>query len=349
MFDIVLAFISAFVVTFFAIPSIILVAKKKRLVDESGERRAHQVSTPSLGGIGIFAGVVFSIIMWTPFHIFNELQYILAAFIILFLIGSKDDIIPMRAWKKLIGQTIAAIILVVMSNVRIESFYGLFGLYELPLPVSITVSIFTILLIINAFNLIDGINGLSGSIALLISLLFGTWFFLTDHIALAIISFSLAGSIIAFLKYNFTPAKIFMGDTGSLLLGSAVSILAIKFLQFNASNPDSLYYFQSAPALAIAILIHPLYDTLRVFVRRAIKGNSPFKPDKNHIHHMLIELGLSHMQSTGVLVLTNLVLIVVAYKLRTWDSFLLLVLIFTIAIILSGSLYIYTNRLKESP
>lgn len=347
MFDITLAFISAFIVTFFAIPSIILVSMKKRLFDEPGERRAHTVSTPSLGGIAIYAGVVFAVIMWTPFSFFADLQYILAAYIIIFLIGAKDDIVPMDAWKKLIGQLLAAIILVVKSNVKLESFYGIFGVYDLPDIIAIPLSVLIILIIINAFNLIDGINGLSGSIALLICSLFGTWFFLTDFLDLAIVAFSTVGAIIAFLKYNFTPAKIFMGDTGSLFLGTTCSFLAIKFIQLNATIPDSIYYFQSAPVITIAILIHPLFDTLRVFIKRALKGKSPFSPDKNHLHHMLLAVGMTHMNATGTLVLSNIFFILVAWNFRYLNPLLLIVLIFTLAATASGLLYYYSQKTQD--
>jgi len=133
-------------------------------MDEPDDRRSHNVSTPSLGGIGIFAGTLFSIILWTPFNYFGDLQYILCAFIIIFLIGAKDDIDPISPSKKFLGELFAAGILVFRANVRLTSLYGFFGIYEIPELASILLSIFTIIVIINAFNLIDGINGLSGSL-----------------------------------------------------------------------------------------------------------------------------------------------------------------------------------------
>lgn len=205
MYNIILAYITAFLLTFMAIPSIISVAIKKHLMDEPGERRAHSVSTPSLGGIGIFAGTIFSIILWTPFVHFGDLQYILCSFIIIFLIGAKDDIDPISPMKKFGGQILAACIIVFLAKVKLSSLYGIFGFTEIPEWFSILLSIFTIIVIINAFNLIDGINGLSGSIGTLISVTLGTWFFLVDRIELAIVAFSLAGSTVAFLKFNTTP------------------------------------------------------------------------------------------------------------------------------------------------
>lgn len=331
--------------TYFAIPSIIHIARKKNLCDEPGERRSHSESTPSLGGIAIFAGVVFSIILWTPFELFGDLQYILCSFIIIFLIGAKDDILPISPNKKLIGELLAAAILVFKSNVKLTSLYGILGVNELPEIVSIVLSIFVIIVIINAFNLIDGINGLSGSIATLISVTLGVWFFLTDQIALALVAFSTAGAVVAFLKYNFTPAKIFMGDTGSLLIGLVCSILAIKFIEsHNVIAVDHRWAFKAVPAVAIGIMILPLFDTLRVFLMRALKGKSPFSPDRTHIHHLLIDFGLTHMQATGVLVVVNIFFIILVFALQDIGSLNLLALTIAIAIGLTALLYFSLQR-----
>lgn len=348
MYDIILAFITAFTLTYFAIPSIINVATVKRLTDEPGERRSHTVSTPSLGGIGIFAGMIFSIVLWTPFNIFGDLQYILCAFIIIFLIGVKDDILPMSPWMKLVGELLAASILVFKSNVKITSFYGLFGIGDLPEFVAVPLSIFTILVIINAFNLIDGINGLSGSIGVLISVTLGFWFFSTVHNDLAVVAFSLAGALIAFLKYNYTPAKIFMGDTGSLLVGLVCSILTIKFIEFHKMLPvEHPFRTDAVPAIAVGILILPLFDTLRVFTTRLLKGRSPFYPDRTHIHHLLIDSGLTHMQATYLLVFVNLLFIIMVFSLQSIGTFYLLLLTLGLAAFLSGSLYYSVQRKKK--
>lgn len=343
MYDIILAFITSFALTYLAIPSIIHLAIKKNLMDEPGERRSHKVSTPSLGGIGIFAGTLFSIIMWTPFEYFGDLQYILCAFIIIFLIGAKDDIDPMSPSKKFLGELFAASILVFRANVRLTSLYGFFGIYEIPEFASIILSIFTIIVIINAFNLIDGINGLSGSLGLLITFVLGIWFYLVGSIEISIVAFALGGALVAFLKYNITPAKIFMGDTGALLLGLVCSILAIKFIELHNELAVSPYTFKSAPSVAIAILILPLFDTLRVFVLRVLEGKSPFDPDRKHIHHILIDLGLTHMQATGVLFLTNILFILLAIMLQDIGNLMLLLIILALAMGMS----IFASQMVE--
>lgn len=350
MFDIILAFITAFTLTFLAIPSIISVAIKKRLMDEPGDRRSHTVSTPSLGGIGIFAGTIFSIILWTPFTYFGDLQYILCSFIIIFLIGAKDDIDPISPYKKLVGEIFAALILIFKAKVIIPSFYGIFGIYDLPFWLSVVITLFTILVIINAFNLIDGINGLSGSIGILISVVLGVWFYQIDHIEIAIVAFSLAGSVLAFLRYNITPAKIFMGDTGSLLLGLVCSILAIKFVELHHNIVDDKiaeHAFQAAPSIAFGILILPLFDTLRVFTMRILKGKSPFYPDRTHIHHLLIDSGMSHMQATSTLVMVNMMFIFIVVQLQHIGALNLLILILGLAILLSTILYFIVNGKKN--
>lgn len=347
MYDLILSFITAFVLTYVAIPSIINIAKIKNLVDVPGDRTSHLEITPSLGGIAIFAGMIFSIVMWTPFKVFGDLQYILGAFIIIFLIGAKDDIVPMSPARKMAGQLLAASILVYKANIKLTSFYGIFGISTLPEFWSITISIFTILVIINAFNLIDGINGLSGSIGALISLTLGTWFFYIDSMGLAIIAFSLLGAILAFLRFNVTPAKIFMGDTGSLLLGLVCAILVIQFIEMHKVLDGSKFYFRAAPAAAVGILILPLFDTFRVFMIRILKGKSPFRPDRNHIHHLLIDTGLTHMQGTFILLAVNILFIALVTKFQFLGNMNLLILVLGIAVVLTSLLSIISNRKKK--
>lgn len=351
MNSIVLAFITSLALTYLAIPSIIGIAKKKNLFDEPGERRSHTVRTPSLGGIAIFAGTLFSIILWTPFQYFGDLQYILCSFIIIFLIGAKDDIDPISPTKKFLGELFAACILVFRANVRLTSLYGIMGVGELHYAWSVILSIFTIIVIINAFNLIDGINGLSASLGILISATLGIWFMKIDAVELAMVAFALVGSLVAFLKYNITPAKIFMGDTGALLLGLVCSILTIKFIELHRVIGDSPYAFKAAPSIAIAILILPLFDTLRVFTIRLLKGKSPFFPDRSHIHHLLIDTGLTHMQATGILIFVNIAFIFLAVSLQGIGNLYLLLVILLVAIILSmvlNKLSIAKQKLSKS-
>lgn len=353
MYDVILSFITAFTLTYLAIPSIIKVATAKHIYDVPDDgtdagRRSHDTPIPRLGGLAIFAGVVMSVTLWTPFQVFAGLQYILCALVVIFLIGFRDDIMPISPLYKMIGQLLAALILVFKADIRLTSLYGILGVYDIPFIPSVLLSIFTIIVIINAFNLIDGINGLSGSITIVIALTMGTWFLLIDRLEIAVLAFSLAAAALAFLNYNFTPAQIFMGDTGSLLIGSVCSILTIKFIELHRELINSNYSFKAVPAVAIGILILPLYDTLRVFTMRIIRGRSPMSPDRNHIHHLMIDSGLNHMQATGILVAINLLFIFMVLFLQGIGTLNLLLLILFIATLLTGLLFMIVRKKRKS-
>ncbi|MGB5024778.1 MAG: MraY family glycosyltransferase [Saprospiraceae bacterium] len=345
-YRLVLSFLTAFIFTYLIIPSIINIAKFKMLTEEPSERKVHKRSIPTLGGIGIFAGVLFSIVLWTPFNVFGDLQYILCAFIIIFLMGAKDDIIPLTPYKKMLGLVFASCILIFKANIRITSFYGIFYVDELPYIISVLISLFTILVIVNAFNLIDGINALSGSLGILIATAYGSWFYMADQVVLSIISFALVGSLIAFLKFNLTPAKIFMGDTGSLLIGLICAILTISFIELAYRSPNPLYQIIAAPAVAIGILFLPLFDMLRVFFVRLFSGRSPFHPDRQHIHHLMVDAGLNHLQATCVLIGLNAVVMLIVVKAQAIGNLLLLVFIVSFGLVLTAVL-LYMKKSKS--
>lgn len=324
MYNIILAFLTSLLLTFRLIPAVINIAFVKNLYDIPDERKSHTNVIPRLGGIAIFAGLIFSIILWCPFQYLGDLQYILAAFLIIFLIGARDDLIPISPMKKFGAEFFAAGILIFFANVRISSFYGILGIYTIPYIWSIVFTLFVIIAIINAFNLIDGVNGLAGTIGVLISFALGYWFYKVDRIDLAVVSFSAVGAIIGFLYFNYSPAKIFMGDTGSLLLGLVSSILAISFIEINGILSTSIHHIKSGPVFALALLIIPIFDTLRVMTLRIFKRQSPFVPDKGHLHHILLDCGLNHMQVTAILIGFNVLVIMLIYFLSTYNVNILL-------------------------
>jgi UDP-N-acetylmuramyl pentapeptide phosphotransferase/UDP-N-acetylglucosamine-1-phosphate transferase len=346
MYEIVLSFLTAFLIAFFAIPAIIKVAREKHLFDVPGERASHTTQVPRLGGIAIFIGLLFSICFWSPFNPNGHLQFIVSALAVIFLIGARDDISPITPMHKFAGEFIATAILVLKADVRITSLYGVFGIDELPYFVSIGLSTLTIVGIINAVNLIDGINGLSASIGSLVCFTFGGWFYVNGNIEEVIMASALIGTLVAFLHYNITPARIFMGDTGSLLIGLVCSILAIRFIEYNREfhGPTTIH---SVPAVAIGILIIPLFDTIRVFSVRILRGRSPFSPDRNHIHHLLLDLGLSHMQATGVLFSVNAGFITLVYYMQYLGTTQLLLLVVLVALALAGTLFHFAKRKRE--
>lgn len=351
MNNILLSAALAFLITFFAIPVIIQVAKDKKLFDEPDERKVHKNVIPTLGGLGIFAGFIIATLMGVPSGIASELQYFAAAATVIFFLGIKDDILVLSASKKFIGQLIAAGIIIKFGGVQITNMNGFLGVYEIPHITSIILSIFTIIVITNSFNLIDGVDGLAGSLGLLTTLVFGAYFYYAGQLTYAVMAFALAGSTIGFLIYNFSPAKIFMGDTGSLLLGLINSILVIKFINM-AGSPIPYLHIDSAPAIGFSILMIPLFDTLRVFGLRILDRRSPFSPDRTHVHHFLLDLGLSHRMVTITCVAVNISFIALAFFLRHMGTTTVLGILLLSAFIFIGIIYYSRpknkNAIKES-
>jgi len=234
--------------------------------------------------------------------------------------GLKDDLSGVNSRTKFIIQFIVSLNLVVFDDVRLTSMYGILGIYDLPYIISMVLSILVIMLLINAFNLIDGIDGLAGVTGVVANSAFSILFIYMHHYELAIVSLAMVGAIIGFLRYNVTPAKIFMGDTGSLMIGLISVVMAIKFIELNKFTVDQTPQVFSAPALSVAILIGPIFDTLRVFFVRIAKGGSPFEADRNHIHHRMLRLGFSHLQTTIILCAVNILSIIAALLLRNYGN-----------------------------
>ena len=332
---IALAFSTSFIIVFFAIPSVIKIAKEKNLNDVPEDRKCHNNSTPTLGGIAIFGGLFIAATLWVKIYEMPYLQYILAASCIIFFIGAKDDIFPLVPYKKIISEILACLIVIIIGEIRLTSLYGVFGIYEINYISSVLLSLFTFIVIINSINLIDGINGLAGSVGVLIISSFGLWFYVSGSYQLVVFSSGLIGGLIAFLYYNFTPSKIFMGDTGSLLIGFFCSFLAIKFIEGNQQIAfQKWYYIESAPAVAMGILSLPLYDTLRVIFIRLLKKKSPFKADKNHTHHLFIRKGFNHTITVILLCFINSLIIGFCLFFNKQGSLLLAIYSYSIVILI---------------
>jgi UDP-N-acetylmuramyl pentapeptide phosphotransferase/UDP-N-acetylglucosamine-1-phosphate transferase len=330
MFDVILSVAISFTITFLAIPVIINVADMKKLFDMPDERKIHHTAITPLGGIGIFAGFVFGCLLTVNFKSSSEFQYFVAAALVIFFLGLKDDILVISPIKKFIGQVLAAFLIIYYGRIQIRSLHGFFGINDLPEMFSLLITYFAVIVIINSFNLIDGVDGLAGTLGLMSSLLFGIYFLNLNMPAYYILAFSLAGSLLAFLIFNFQPAKIFMGDTGSLLIGVVNAILAIRFIDPGNGNSQEavLPVLQSSAAIGFTILMIPLLDTLRVFSIRIFKRRSPFSPDRNHIHHLLLDRGLSHRAITILLVSMNLILVALVYFGRSLGCTVLILSVF---------------------
>lgn len=316
-------------ISWFAIPSILHVAGKRHLYDDLGHfRKQHDHGIPRLGGVAIFLAFTITTLMFCNSHDTLPVNYLLTACMILFGMGLKDDLSGVNPSTKFAVQFVVCAILVLLGDIRLTSMYGVFGIYDLPYPLSVALTIVTIIMIINAFNLIDGIDGLGGITGIIANGAFATLFFYMGQYELAAICLAIIGAIIGFLRYNIAPARIFMGDTGSLLIGLISAVMAIKFIELNKfveGQPSPI--INSAPALCVAILIGPIFDTLRVFFIRMVNGKSPFSADRNHIHHRMLRLGFNHLQTTVILGTINLLCILLALQFSNYGNSVLLFII----------------------
>jgi len=326
-FYIIASFLFSLIVCYRVIPSVIELARIKKLYDEPNHRSSHTAVIPSLGGIAIFLGFTLSVLIFSNGFLLHELKYIVAATIIMFGLGIKDDLLEITPKKKLIGQIFAALVVIAMGDIRFTNFHGIFGIHELNYISSILFTVFVIIVVTNGFNLIDGIDGLASGISGLCTFVLGVWFFLTENYEFAVLSASLFGSLVAFFRFNVfgKENKIFMGDTGSMILGLLISILIIRFNELNIVN-DFAYSVKAAPAVSIGILAVPLFDTVRVMLIRIKNKKSPFQPDKNHVHHRMISLGYKHAAASVRIMAINALFIATAFLLNWTGNAILLTL-----------------------
>lgn len=306
---ILLAFIISVLFSMLIIPRILIVALTKRLFDMPNERKIHTGAIPRLGGISFAPTILFSLAFVsaisymgylyglkipkdiTP-HITPDFYLLTCGLIVLYLAGIKDDLIGLRYHTKFIIQIIAASLLP-LSGLWINNFYGLFGIHELAPWIGMPLTIFAIVFITNAINLIDGIDGLASGLSGTALLILGSLFLRYQMWTYAMLSFSTLGVLIPFFYYNVFGQvehgrKIFMGDTGSLTLGYILAFLCIRYAVY---IPNEASYSASAILISFSTLIVPMFDVIRVMLIRFRKGKSLFRPDKNHIHHKFLEMG----------------------------------------------------------
>lgn len=328
--------VTAFIISFLILPLVIKYSLRKNLVDIPGRRKIHKKITPSLGGIAIFIGFFLSIIIWIDFQDIASIKFLLASLSIVFFIGVRDDLVPLRALVKLLGQILAAVLIVFFFGLKLTGLYGVLAIHELPEWVCSPLTLLTIIVITNSFNLIDGLDGLAGTISSISLLFFGVWFYLTGDSIFSVLAFSLFGAIISFLIFNWDPSEIFMGDTGSMVIGFMLSIMTIHFINTNHTLPfDSPYAFKASVATAACIIIIPLIDTSRIIILRLSKKKSPFAPDKSHIHHAIMRLGMTHEQSTIILATVHAGYIILAILASNWGENWSLLGLLILSIILS--------------
>lgn len=322
----------AFFISKAMIPVLLLIAEKKRLFDDGDDfRKLHEGLIPTLGGVAIFTAFIISFSASSFADEIEGFGYFVSASFILFVAGLKDDIIIISPKKKLAAQFLATALIVFGCDMQFTNMGGVFGAYEISPWVGIPLTFYTVIVVINAYNLIDGIDSLGGSVGVFVAGFFGYWFYQAGMYSFAMLSFVLAGSILGFLWYNRPPAKIFMGDTGSLMIGFFISILAINYVEYSLITPNVVFWQPAAPIIVAAVMAVPLYDTLRIFIIRALRGESPFEADKDHIHHHLLEIGFSHGQIVMFLLSLNVIIlgVIIISSLYVSNTWLLAILLGT--------------------
>ena len=319
----VFVILQSFVVSYLVVPRIIAIVKIKNLMDDPNQRSSHKEKTPTMGGVAFFASLLSSL-YFLQAHDSQRLSLSLViGLLILFYIGIKDDLVGVTPKTKIIGQILAFVFVMDSAELSIDTFNGFLGIYELPLWFSYALGVFIIISIVNAYNLIDGINGSASMVGIMIFGIFAFVFYQTKDYYFLLLSLSCIGCLAAFLRYNISKKKsIFMGDTGSLLIGLIIGVCTLRFLNLPVDRltaADIKYYNKFV--LIFIILFIPFVDTMRVFLIRILKHRSPFFADRNHIHHIMIDyMELSHVQASLLLALFNLLAFVFFYVANLYIS-----------------------------
>lgn len=300
--------------TLLVMPKIIGVVTHKRLMDNPNERSSHTVKTPSLGGIAFFLVFSLGILFLQELDKDSLSVNFLISLIILSIIGLKDDLVVLSPLTKVCTEIFVVTLVLFNNNFQFTELHGFMGVESIPVWLSLLLSGFIMITIINAYNLIDGIDGLAAIIGIIAFALFGILFFLLDlqfYTGLCVLG---SGTLLGFLRFNLSiRRKIFMGDTGSLVIGFIISLLVIRLFAVEPLLLKKLpFQLENLPILIMAILIVPLFDTARVFAIRLMNRKSPFSPDRNHIHHLLIDhLKMSHKTASITLGIFNILFVVV--------------------------------------
>ena len=320
----------SFLMVYFIIPRVIWINKYHRLMDDPDYRSSHKSATPTMAGFSFFLAlviIVFFISRWDNDGV--SLNYI-AAIVIVFSIGLKDDLAKSSPLSKIYGEIIALLFIIFCNCMDVPSLEGFLGIHSVPLIFSRSLIILTILTIINSYNLIDGIDGLAASIGITIFSIYALIFFTLGLNFYFLLSLSFIGMLIAYLRYNISNTdKIFMGDTGSLIIGFTIGFLTLKFLSMEPSQFSQFNFLpENKIIVVVSILCIPLFDTFRVIVIRLLKKKSPFYPDRNHVHHVLIDSGLTHYSASLVLAFINYIVVIFLMVLLLLLVYLLYIWIF---------------------
>lgn len=297
LISIIISVITSILAVKWAYFKILKLAKMKNLVDNPDARKLQKEPVPVMGGMAVFFGVICGMTMCTTMIPPQRLGSVLLSGAVMFFVGMLDDFLGLSPRIRFLFQILCVVGLVYCANISIDNLQGLWGIYQLPVPVALGLTVFAGVGIINAINMIDGVNGLSSGLCILCSLLFAYIFYLKGDYANACLGCCMAASLFLFLLHNVFGAtsKMFIGDSGTMMMGITVIWYVMNLMNSQVMIQHTLTHFAgSAAACALAIESVPVFDTLRVMIQRIMEHKSPFSPDKTHLHHMFIQLGVSH-------------------------------------------------------
>lgn len=347
IFEMIIVLMSSFLLSYMLYPKIISVVSFKKLMEKPNDRSSHSTATPSLGGIAFYIVLILSFYFLEPFDKYNTIPSLIPGLTILFIIGLKDDLVVISPLTKLGAEIVAATFLVLHPSFEIESLHGFFGLYEVSKFITVPLSVFIVIVIINSFNLIDGIDGLAATIGTVIFGTFGAIFYMTHSYLLLGVCIVMIGCLTAFLRFNISHSKkIFMGDTGSLIVGFIIGMLVLRFLALTDDKIALLPFKKdNYPYIVLAILIVPFFDTARVFTIRIMNKRGPFSPDRNHIHHLLIDfLHLSHIKASIFLGVFNLIFVSIFLSISIFFNQNIMFAISVVAVLLLIYFFFLINK-----
>ncbi len=360
---IILTLVLSALIGWITIPNIIIISKRKRLFDSHNSRKVHTGAIPRLGGISFLPAVLVSFCLslgirhvtdgfdLNPIYVdefYAEFLFFVAGLISLFFIGLADDLVGIGYKSKFLVQVVAAAMLV-LADLNIKSFDGLFGIYYIHPVFSVLLTVFVVVGAVNAYNLIDGVDGLCSGLGAIALCVLSGWFYYHDLYAYTMLGVSLFGCVVTFFLYNTRGMrlKVFMGDGGSLMLGYIVSFLGLKFIDLNAGMGTFTLDTPNAELMVLSVVFIPVFDTVRVLTERIMKGRPPFFPDKTHIHHLFLRLGFTHMQSTGIILIMAIAIIIFHFALQDMNSNLLFVSDVLIGMVFLNWLPKYIIRKRE--
>lgn len=306
-----IAFAVALAVTALTHPRVAKFAQKRNIVDNPNARKLQRNPVPVMGGVAVFFGLVSGLCVSGIFVNVNELLPVIVAMSVMLCVGVIDDVSELSPWLRFVIEIAVVLMLIFTTHISLDSLQGLWGFYDLPLWLSAPLTVFAVVGMINAINLIDGVDGLSSGFCMMASIAFGALFIMTGNYDMAVLAAITLGSLMPFFFHNVfgDKSKMFIGDGGSLMMGVAMSAYVVAVISVRGEAFDAMPDGMGLVAFTMAVMAVPVFDTLRVMTMRILRRTSPFRPDKTHLHHLFIDLGFSHIATTLSVLSLNLLVV----------------------------------------